>query len=120
VANDSAGPEGNRRREGSALSRQAGIGADIDSLVGLELVAGGSKTAGDLHQATLASTASNGPPPPSPGEDASICQTGFFGQNFGWLTGRIGHWQAFVGIGVGAELVALVILLAFFKRRGWF
>jgi len=46
--------------------------------------------------------------------------TGFFGQNFGWLTGRIGHWQAFVGVGVGTELVALAILLAFFRRRGWF
>jgi magnesium transporter len=46
--------------------------------------------------------------------------TGFFGQNFGWLTGQIGHWQAFVGVGVGTELVALAILLAFFKRRGWF
>ena len=46
--------------------------------------------------------------------------TGFFGQNFGWLTGHIGHWQAFVGVGVGTELVALAILLAFFKRRGWF
>jgi len=44
--------------------------------------------------------------------------TGFFGQNFGWLTGHIGHWQAFVGVGI--ELVALAILLAFFKRRGWF
>ena len=46
--------------------------------------------------------------------------TGFFGQNFGWLTGHIGHWQAFVGVGVGTELAALAILLAFFKRRGWF
>ncbi len=46
--------------------------------------------------------------------------TGFFGQNFGWLTGHIGHWQAFVGVGVGTELVALAILLAFFKRRRWF
>jgi magnesium transporter len=46
--------------------------------------------------------------------------TGFFGQNFDWLTGHIGHWQAFVGVGVGTELVALAILLAFFKRRGWF
>lgn len=46
--------------------------------------------------------------------------TGFFGQNFGWLTGHIGHWQTFVGVGVGTELVALAILLAFFKRRGWF
>jgi magnesium transporter len=46
--------------------------------------------------------------------------TGFFGQNFGWLTGHIGQWQAFVGVGVGTELVVLAILLAFFKRRGWF
>jgi magnesium transporter len=46
--------------------------------------------------------------------------TGFFGQNFGWLTDQIGHWQAFVGIGVGTELAALAILLVFFKRRGWF
>jgi magnesium transporter len=46
--------------------------------------------------------------------------TGFFGQNFGWLTGHIGHWQAFVGVGVGTELVALAVLLGFFKRRGWF
>jgi magnesium transporter len=46
--------------------------------------------------------------------------TGFFGQNFGWLVGRIGHWEAFVGVGVGTELVALAILLVFFKRRGWF
>jgi magnesium transporter len=46
--------------------------------------------------------------------------TGFFGQNFGWLTSHIGHWQAFVGVCVGTELVALAVLLAFFKRRGWF
>ena len=46
--------------------------------------------------------------------------TGFFGQNFGWLTSHIGHWRAFVGVGVGTELVALAVLLAFFKRRGWF
>jgi len=46
--------------------------------------------------------------------------TGFFGQNFGWLTGHIGHWEAFVGVGVGTELIALLILLGFFKRRGWF
>jgi magnesium transporter len=46
--------------------------------------------------------------------------TGFFGQNFGWLTGHIGHWEAFVGIGVGTEVLALGILLVFFKRRGWF
>jgi magnesium transporter len=46
--------------------------------------------------------------------------TGFFGQNFGWLTREIGRWQTFVGVGVGTELVALAILVVMFKRRGWF
>jgi magnesium transporter len=46
--------------------------------------------------------------------------TGFFGQNFGWLTGHIQHWGAFVGLGLGIELLALVLLFGFFKRRGWF
>jgi magnesium transporter len=46
--------------------------------------------------------------------------TGFFGQNFGYLVRSIGGWEAFVGLGVGTELVALAILLALFRRRGWF
>jgi magnesium transporter len=46
--------------------------------------------------------------------------TGFFGQNFGWLVGNISSWPAFVGLGLGIELVALVVLMTFFKRRGWF
>jgi magnesium transporter len=46
--------------------------------------------------------------------------TGFFGQNFGWLVGEIGRWQTFVGVGVGTEVLTLVLLLAFFRRRGWF
>jgi magnesium transporter len=46
--------------------------------------------------------------------------TGFFGQNFGWMVGHISSWPVFVGLGIGTELVALAILLAFFKRRGWF
>ena len=33
---------------------------------------------------------------------------------------NIGGWGAFVGLGIGFELVALVILLIFFRRRGWF
>jgi hypothetical protein len=37
-----------------------------------------------------------------------------------WLTEEIGRWQAFVGVGVGTEFVALAILLAFFKRFGSF
>ena len=46
--------------------------------------------------------------------------TGFFGQNFGWMVRHIGSWQIFVGLGIGGELAAIAILLAFFKRRGWF
>ena len=46
--------------------------------------------------------------------------TGFFGQNFGWLVDHIGRWEAFVGIGVGTEVLTLAALLVFFRRRGWF
>jgi len=46
--------------------------------------------------------------------------TGFFGQNFAWLTG---HLQAnggeFLFLGIGLELVAILILFLLFKRRGW-
>ena len=45
---------------------------------------------------------------------------GFFGQNFGWLVNNIAGWPAFVGLGIGTELVAVAILMTFFKRRGWF
>jgi hypothetical protein len=30
------------------------------------------------------------------------------------------EWETFLGIGVGTELLALGVLLVFFKRRGWF
>ena len=46
--------------------------------------------------------------------------TGFFGQNFGFLVRNVGRWQAFVGLGIGTEVLALTILLVFFKRRAWF
>jgi magnesium transporter len=46
--------------------------------------------------------------------------TGFFGQNFGWMVRHVSSWPAFIGLGVGIEIVALVILMTFFKRRGWF
>jgi magnesium transporter len=46
--------------------------------------------------------------------------TGFFGQNFQWLND---HLQAgigdFVFLGIGTELVAIVVLFILFKRRGW-
>src|ERR1700678_2873381 len=46
--------------------------------------------------------------------------TGLFGQNFAWLTG---HLQTslpyFLFLGIGSELVAIVLLLTMFRRRGW-
>jgi len=46
--------------------------------------------------------------------------TGFFGQNFAWLTN---HLQTslpyFLFLGLGSELVAIVLLLTMFRRRGW-
>ncbi len=46
--------------------------------------------------------------------------TGFFGQNFGFEVRHIAGPVPFVVWGLGTELVALAILLAYFKRRGWF
>jgi magnesium transporter len=46
--------------------------------------------------------------------------TGFFGQNFGWMVRHIGASETFFVLGVGTELIALALLLAFFRRRGWF
>lgn len=46
--------------------------------------------------------------------------TGFFGQNFGWMVSHIHSWPMFLGLGVGSEIVALLALLAFFRRHGWF
>lgn len=46
--------------------------------------------------------------------------TGFFGQNFGFEVRHIAGWGAFAGLGLGTELLALAILLVFFRRRGWF
>ena len=46
--------------------------------------------------------------------------TGFFGQNFGWLVLHVHTWQDFLIFGIGVELVSVALLIAFFKRRGWF
>jgi magnesium transporter len=46
--------------------------------------------------------------------------TGFFGQNFDWMVNKIHSWPMFLVLGVGSEIVVLLALLAFFKRRGWF
>jgi magnesium transporter len=49
-----------------------------------------------------------------------IVISGFFGQNFGWMVEHIDSWPAFLGLGIGLEVTAVAVLLAFFKRRGWF
>lgn len=46
--------------------------------------------------------------------------TGFFGQNFSWLVLHITGPGAFLFLGLGSELLAIVILIAFFRIRGWF
>jgi magnesium transporter len=46
--------------------------------------------------------------------------TGFFGQNFAWLTSHLQTgFGYFLFLGIGAEIVAIVLLLMLFKRRGW-
>jgi magnesium transporter len=46
--------------------------------------------------------------------------TGFFGMNFGWLVskGIAATWTFFV-LGLGSLLVTCVLLVRFFKRKGW-
>jgi magnesium transporter len=46
--------------------------------------------------------------------------TGFFGQNFGWMVRHIGTLPLFLILGVGTEIAVVVLLMSFFKRRGWF
>jgi magnesium transporter len=45
--------------------------------------------------------------------------TGFFGQNFAWLVGRLGSLGAFIGLGLGTEVVAVIALVTLFRTRGW-
>lgn len=46
--------------------------------------------------------------------------TGFFGQNFGFLVGRIGSVSSFWLLGIGAQVFALIALLWYFKAKRWF
>jgi len=46
--------------------------------------------------------------------------TGFFGQNFGFLVRHIGGWGTFVVLGLGTEILAVLVLFVMFRRRGWF
>jgi magnesium transporter len=45
--------------------------------------------------------------------------TGFFGQNFGWMVDHVGSATAFFLLGVGLQVLTVVALLLFFRRRGW-
>jgi magnesium transporter len=45
--------------------------------------------------------------------------TGFFGQNFSLLIGHITGRVPFFVFGLGLEVVAALLLLYFFRRRGW-
>jgi magnesium transporter len=42
--------------------------------------------------------------------------TGFFGQNFGWMVSHISSPAAFIGLGIGLEVVSVVGLLLWFRR----
>jgi magnesium transporter len=44
--------------------------------------------------------------------------TGFFGQNFGWLVHNVDSQAAFWGLGIGLEILSVLVLLAWFRRAG--
>ena len=44
---------------------------------------------------------------------------GFLTQTFAWLVVRLGSLGAFLGLGIGTEVLAVVALLTMFRRRGW-
>jgi magnesium transporter len=46
--------------------------------------------------------------------------TGFFGQNFGWMVSHIDRPGEFFWIGIGSQVAALLVLLLYFRRKGWF
>jgi magnesium transporter len=46
--------------------------------------------------------------------------TGFFGQNFAWPIAHVqDNGYLFVFLGIGSEVVAIVLLFILFRRRGW-
>jgi magnesium transporter len=46
--------------------------------------------------------------------------TGFFGQNFSWLTNHMNGTLTFLIWGVGSEIIAVLALLAYFRFKHWF
>src|ERR1019366_6198410 len=45
--------------------------------------------------------------------------TGFFGQNFAFLVNHITGTGTFFIVGIGTEIIAVILLFILFKRRGW-
>jgi magnesium transporter len=45
--------------------------------------------------------------------------TGFFGQNFPWMVDHIGGAAAFFALAIGLQVLAVLVLLLLFRRRGW-
>jgi magnesium transporter len=45
--------------------------------------------------------------------------TGFFGQNFGWMVARLSSLSVFLGAGLGLQVLTVIALMVFFRRRGW-
>ncbi|MEZ5101646.1 MAG: magnesium transporter CorA family protein [Thermoleophilia bacterium] len=46
--------------------------------------------------------------------------TGFFGQNFTWMVDHVGGLAAFLGLGIGLQLLVFAVFVVLFRRRGWF
>ena len=46
--------------------------------------------------------------------------TGFFGQNFGWLTDHITSLWVFLVLGIGSLLLSITVLFVWFLRRDYF
>jgi magnesium transporter len=45
--------------------------------------------------------------------------TGFFGQNFAWMVGRVDGPVAFVILGIGLPVLMVALLLGLLERSGW-
>ncbi len=45
--------------------------------------------------------------------------TGFFGQNFGWMVGKLSSLPVFFGAGIGLQVAMVTALVILFRRRGW-